>query len=173
MKNDKDLFLATTSGQLVEPQPFEPDSSAAKPDANIVYAILLMLVLMVVLFSNIKRYWLAWILATVTTPLVGIAFLTLFFDPLYLLYLYAIVFILFATGIVAALMGWCVLLWKRKKNLAIALALVTSLSAFALGLNPQYLSPFLPIINYLSHIWIWGCLIAAYFLFKKNIHRKS
>lgn len=56
-------------------------------------------------FVFFKKIWLAWILGTFLTPFLGIAFLAIIYDPLALYYLYALPFIVIATGLISTIIA--------------------------------------------------------------------
>ncbi|MBA3535258.1 MAG: hypothetical protein H0T84_01400 [Tatlockia sp.] len=81
-----------------------------------IFVILVMLAFIIFLFAKIRKFWLAWLLATVLTPFVGIAFLMVFFGPASLYLLYGLSIIIHISAVISAIIGIMVGFWKHGRN---------------------------------------------------------
>lgn len=76
-------------------------------------ALIIAILFIILIFSLIKNYRIAWLVATIFAPFVSIIFLSLFYNFLSLYYFYGLVYFLVGSGIVSALIGFMVYLWRR------------------------------------------------------------
>lgn len=106
------MTTKSISSQSITPASFGPDTRISTEQIADFYAILFMLTLMVMIFLFIKKYWVAWLVATVTTPFAGITFLALYYDPLALYLLFFLPMIMIGTSIASAIVGLIMYLWR-------------------------------------------------------------
>ena len=99
------MTINSTPSQTIVPASFGPDTRIPPEQIAEFHATLLMLVLMVIIFLFIKRYWVAWLVATVTSSFAGIIVLAPHDNPLGFYFILFVPGIIIGAGIASAIIG--------------------------------------------------------------------
>lgn len=86
--------------------------------ADLLTLLFMLLFILSCFFIFFKNKWLAWLVGTLLSPFLGILFLSIIYDPLALLYLYGLPYILIATALVSTLIGLLKIYLMRKSKRA-------------------------------------------------------